>query len=200
MRTRLANIRHGGLVAFALLAAFLSPAGAAPPAWTVDTAGTRVGFTAYQMGQPVAGRFRTYEATIAFSPDDPAGSTARVVIDVASVDSGSDQRDTAIRSADFLAVDAFPQGVFEASAFEKRDDGTYAARGRLTLKGVTREVTLPFELGITETAEGHRAVARGAITINRFDFGIGSRESEYAGVVGEQVEIQIAVTATRPGS
>lgn len=188
------------LLALGLLAAPFQPAAAAPPQWTVDKAASRVGFTAYQMGDPVDGAFGDYEATIRFSPDDLAGSSARVVIDIASVDTGSDQRDTAIRSGDFMAVDTHPHGLFEATAFEKQADGDYTASGRLTLKDVTKDAALPFELKIEKTANGQRAEAQGAITINRFDYGIGRRDSEYAQVVGEQVEIRIEIVATRPGS
>lgn len=188
-----------GLVGLVLLAG-PAPSAAAPPEWTVDTAASRIEFTAYQMGEPVVGQFPAYAATIAFSPDDPAASSARVVIEIGSVDTGSDQRDTAIRSADLMAVDKFPTGVFEAVSFEKRDDGTYAAQGRLTLKDVTRDVALPFELRVDDTADGKRATAQGAITIDRYDYGIGTRDSEYARVIGEEVEIRIRVTARRPGT
>lgn len=187
------------LPAVLVLAVFMAPwaAPAAPPGdlppWHADPARSRIAFTFTQLGSPIEGEIRDYDVDIRFDPAGPTGDV-RVVIDTASIDTGDDDRDAQARGADFFAVDDFPQAVFEAGEIRRGDgEGALEAVGALTLKGRTREITLPFTLRI----DGETAYAEGSLVVNRQDFAIGTGEWATNQAVGDAVTISISVIATR---
>lgn len=167
------------------------------PRWTVDPEASRVGFTATQMNAPFEGHFSDVTADIAFAPENPAGSHARVEIGVASLDTGNAERDATALSADWFNAEEHPVAVFEASEFKALDDGRFAAIGSLTLRGETRDVVLPFTLAITEEASSQSARVTGALEIDRTDYGVGQGQWSTGAAIGLAVVIDIALTATR---
>jgi polyisoprenoid-binding protein YceI len=128
---------------------------------------SQVGFAARQA---VEGIFQDFEAEINFDPDDLSGSRVLVTIDTASVDTRSKDRDAVIRSSPFFNVASHPTAHFEADRFEPQADGGYIAHGRLTLRGVTQAVALPFRLEIARDAAEPdllRAEAAGDVAVSR---------------------------------
>lgn len=166
--------------------------------WVVEE-GSSVGFEAYLQGAPVPGRFERFEALIAFDPDDLAGSQIEVVIDTTSVATGHRDRDTALRSPGLLDVEQWPTAGFVSDRIEHLGGDDYRAHGRLTIRDVEKDVTLPFELAITDQPSdpgSQQADARGELTISRLDFGVGQGEWASTAMVGEEVAIAIAIRAT----
>ncbi len=187
------------LFAILLLPLAASPAAADAPLWRVEP-GSRVGFSALQVGAPVEGVFETFEAEIRFSPDDLAGSRVAVTIDIASVNSESGERDEAIRGPGLLDVARFPTGRFEADGFVHKGGSDYEALGRLTLRDVTREVMLPFTLEFEKGQGGRiKARAKGELQILRLDYGVGQGIWQDVSVVFDEVAISIDILASRPG-
>jgi polyisoprenoid-binding protein YceI len=114
--------------------------------WTLDPHHTYVGFSAKHLGvATVRGHFNKVEAEVELDdPEDPTTGRGTVEIDAASVDTGNEQRDGHLRSADFLDVENYPNIVFALKTVT-RDGGDYKATGDLTIKGITNEVTLDYE-------------------------------------------------------
>ena len=143
--------------------------------WTIDTAHTTVGFSAKHLGvSTVRGVFRTFEGDINLPDDgDLTKGHGRVVVQVGSIDTGNEQRDGHLRNADFFDVENHPTLTFEAKSVT-RDGDRYRVVGDLTIKGVTREVSLDLEdAAVVEDPFGNTKVG-GTLTgtINRSDWGL----------------------------
>lgn len=191
----------GALVVLAALAPAPVPARAAPPAWTVDAENSRITFSARQMGVPVPGRFRRFEARIRFDPGDPAASTAEIVIDVASVETPNQDIQKEITREPWFHVARFPTARFAAETFVHRGGARYDARGTLTLRGVTRKVTLPATIRIADDPNEPgmlRGTATGEVSVKRTDFGIGQGQWRDTAIVADEVVIKIDILARRP--
>jgi polyisoprenoid-binding protein YceI len=114
-------------------------------AWAIDPAHTTVGFSARHMGlSTVRGRFTRLEGSIDVDPSDPTSARGRVDIDLASVDTGNEQRDGHLRSGDFFEVENHPTMTFVITSATPIDDETIRIDGDLTIKGVTRPVELLY--------------------------------------------------------
>lgn len=188
----------GRAALFALALLLPTAAQAQAPAWQVDPEASRVGFVATQSGSPVEGAFESFEADIRFDPADLEASRVEVVIEVASVDTGSGDRDDLIRSSDLFHAERFPTARFEAERFTRRDDGAFTAHGRLTMRDVTREIELPFTLEIAEQDGRQTARAAGEVTVPRLAYGIGQGQWQDTSIVADEVTIRIDVRASRP--
>ncbi len=170
------------------------------PRWTVEP-GSQVGFTAFQAKAPVEGRFEKFEAEILFDPEGLHGGRVTVVIDVASVNSESEERDSMIRSASLFDVATWPTARFEADRFNATGDSLYQAQGTLTMRDVTRDVALPFTLVVEDHPEDPgalRARATGELTVNRLDYGVGQGLWTDTSVVADKIVIRIDILARRP--
>lgn len=180
------------LAALALGAGLTAMPAWAADSWTVVPDASDILFTGSQMGASFEGQFRTFTADIAFSPDDLAGSRIAVTIDMASAHTGSADRDNELGKEDWFAVDRYPEATFVAGTVTA--DGTgYLADGTLTLRGESHPLTLPFTVEI----DGSRAVADGAVTIDRTLWGVGQGEWASGEGVGKEVEIRVHVEADR---
>ena len=175
------------------IAGFSGVAQAADP-WVVVADESEIEFTGTQLGAEFDGEFKSFTAEIVFSPDDLAGSSVEVLIDIASVDTDSGDRDSQIISPDWFDVEAWPTAKFATKSFTEIAPGKYEAVADLTIRDVTREVTLTFELEIT----GDKAEATGAVKINRTDFGVGQGQWADTSQVGDPVTIEIEIEAKRP--
>ena len=173
----------------ALLLLFLA-AGPVPAAtaWRTDAAGSQLAFRAMQAGAEFEGRFKRFEPQIQFDPADLAGSRFVVEIDTRSADTEDADRDAALASGDFFATDRWPTAHFETTGFAAKGPGKFEARGRLTIRDVTRNVLLPFTF--TPAADGQHATLAGGTTIRRLDFGVGQGEWTDTTWVGNEVKIR----------
>ena len=116
-------------------------------AWTIDTAHTSVSFKARHMGlSKVRGQFTSFRGEIDGDPTDVTTAKARFEVDLASVESGSPDRDTHLKSADFFDVENHPTMVFQSTSMVP-DGDDYKVVGDLTIKGISREVELGYEHG-----------------------------------------------------
>ena len=173
----------------ALVLLLLAP-GSVPAAttWKADPAASRLVFLATQAGAEFEGRFTRFAPQIRFDPADLADSRFEVEIDTRSADTQDHDRDSALASGDFFATARWPTARFETTSFSARGQGKFEARGRLTIRDVTREVTLPFSF--TPAADGRHARLAGGTTIRRLDFGVGQGEWTDTTWVGNDVRIR----------
>lgn len=142
----------------------------APQAWRVADAASSLGFTGGMAGQPFSGTFGRYEATIRFDPAAPESAQVRVTIDMTSARTGDAQKDAALPQAEWFDTARHPAARFVATTIRATGAGRYNAQGRLTIKGISRPVQLPFSLAI----EGATAKLNGSLTIDRRQFAVGT--------------------------
>jgi polyisoprenoid-binding protein YceI len=177
------------------------PVGALPMAgrWTIDPQRTRVGFVApHLMVAKVRGGFKNVAGTVSVGTG-VTDSWVDVTVDTASIDTGRPLRDAHLRSADFLDSDNHPHMRFQSTELEVCGSTSARVTGDLTLKGVTRPVTLDLEfLGKTTDEQGAPKVAfEATASIDREEFGlVWNRALEAGGVlVGRRIELQIEAQA-----
>jgi polyisoprenoid-binding protein YceI len=174
----------------ALLAA--SPAYAAH--WNVDAAKSRLGFTVNWAGQPFNATFKSWKANIDFDPNDLAHSSADVTIDVASEASGDADTDEGVKGAQGFQASQFSTARFQTVSIARKSGNDYVAQAKLTIRGVTKPVTLPFTLAIA----GNGAHMTGAAQVSRMDFGVGQGgDFSKPAPVAYQVTVKVDLTATK---
>lgn len=182
------------LPVLAVALAVSAPAYAAPaPAWTVDKAASKVSFSSSFDGGAFTGQFRSWNAAIRFDPANLAGSSVTATFDTASAATGDATRDQALPEPDWFSAKAFPKATFTASSFKALGGGKYQAIGTLTVRGVTKPLTLPFTLVIT----GDTARMTSSVGINRLAFGVGQGDWKTTEVVPATVTVNISLTAKR---
>src|SRR3954454_19314250 len=143
--------------------------------YVVDAAPTRIGFVArHAMVTKVRGAFNEFEGSAVVDAEDFAKSTASLTIKAASIDTRNEQRDGHLRSNDFLAMDEYREITFVSTGVTQTGATSLELTGDLTIKGVGKAVTVPFEFeGLATDPFGNlRAGFEGAVTINRKDYGI----------------------------
>src|SRR5262249_48971888 len=144
-----------------------TPAAAAH--WNVDTAKSRLGFTVSWSGHPFDATFKSWKANIDFDPNDLAHSKADVTIDIASETSDDAETDDGVKGAQGFQTAQFATARFQTTSIAPRSGNDYVAQGNLTIRGVTKPVTLPFTLMLA----GNIAHMIGSTTVSRMDFGVG---------------------------
>jgi polyisoprenoid-binding protein YceI len=170
--------------------------------WDIDPAHTLAEFSVkHMMIATVRGRFGKVSGQIQMNEADPSLSSVEVEIDAASLDTREDRRDTHLRSADFLEVEAHPTITFRSKRVVPKGDNRYEVTGALTIRGVTREVVLTVtEEGRAKSPWGQEVVGFTADTkIDRLDYGLKWNQAlETGGVlVGNEVKIHIEVEAIK---
>ena len=175
-----------------LLALQVCAAPALATEWRVDPKASTLGFSGVQVGVPFSGRFGRFEATISFDPAKPEAGRASVLVDLASARTGDVQRDEALPQKDWFDAKAASQARFEATRFVPKGDGTYEAVGTLTIRGVSRPVTLPFRLSV----DGAQAHATGHTSLVRTEFGVGQGAWASGQWVALDVGVDIDLLAT----
>lgn len=178
---------------FAAAALFVAPASAWAAHWTVDPAKSTLGFSGTQTGTPFSGHFTKFDANIDFDPAHPEAGHASVVIDMASAVTGDTQRDESLPQADWFDVKDFPKADFEATGFRSKGDNDYEAVGTLTIRGLKKDVVLPFTLDVN----GDIAAAKGKLTLVRSDYGIGQGAWATGQWVALEVDVNVDLTAKK---
>ena len=170
--------------------------------WKVDNTHSSVHFTVRHMVvSKVKGVFDRWTSELAIDENDLTKSSVTVTIDAASIDTKTEQRDNHLRSADFLGVEQFPNIVFKSKRIESAGGDRYKMIGDLTIKDVTREVTLEVEYSGMEKDPwgGQRAGFTAHTSIERKDFGLTWNLLLETGgvVVGDKIAIDIEIEAVR---
>ena len=166
---------------------------AAPPAWIVDRAASSLRFASSMAGESFTGAFRRWDADIRFDPANLAASSVTTTVDVASGATGNPDRDQALPTDTFLDAPAFPKATFVAHHFAALGGGRYQADGVLTLRGVSKPLSLPFTLVIQEG----QARMTSQVAINRLAFGVGQGEWKATTTIPAAVTISIVLAARR---
>ncbi len=168
--------------------------------YTLDVTHTRLGFSArHAMVTTVRGQFTDFEGSAHIDTADPSASSATVRVRTASVNTNQADRDTHLRSADFFDVEAFPEMTFASTSVVREDAAAWKLTGDLTIKGVTRPVTIDLESigSARDPFDNLRVGFEGSTTINRKDWGLTWNAAlETGGVlVSEKIKIELDVSA-----
>lgn len=193
----------------AVLAASALMLAATPAAldWTVDVPHSGVNFEVKHFFTPVDGSFESYDATLFYDPANPENSRVQARIEVGSVATANERRDTHLLSEDFFEAETYPYITFESTEVEQVAEDRLLVRGPLRIRGQVRDVELPVTiLGVKDIPAEMQEMLGGVtqvasfeteLTIDRRDFGVGVGSWAATAVVGSDVDIRITVEANR---
>ncbi|HEY5623259.1 MAG TPA: YceI family protein [Gammaproteobacteria bacterium] len=151
--------------------------------------GSLLEFDATQQGAKFTGRFERFEATIRLDPGAPETGELRVTVFTASVNTDYGERDEALRHPDLLATDIWATASFESEAIRRVTEDRFEATGPLTIRDITRSVSLPFRF----LRQGGDAELTGAVTLSRLAFGVGQGEWANTDWVGDEVDVRFSL-------
>lgn len=168
----------------ALLLALALPGAAMAADYTVQPASSTLGFSNTFQGESFNGQFGQWTAAISYDPANLAASKFDVEVTLASVKTGDSDRDGALPGPDFFDVAKFPKAHFITTGF-RRSGGKVIADGTLTLRGVSK----PVSLEVTFKPQGGGATLDVAGTLQRLDFGVGTGDYADTSVIGGEVKV-----------
>jgi polyisoprenoid-binding protein YceI len=171
-------------LAMAGLTLLLSPPLAAQQ--RVLAAQSEIGFTSRQMGVPLQGRFRNFDAQLEFDPKQPEAARFALRIDLASVSLGAAETEAELAKPGWFDTRRFPQAGFTSTRVKSAGPGRYDVTGTLTLKGTSQELTVP----VTLLQAGPTTTASGAFTIRRLDYRIGDGDWSDPALVADEVQVR----------
>lgn len=169
---------------------------AAVPEWRVLKEQSVLRFQARYAGAAVKGEFRDFDVNLRFDPANLNRSEMTVTVRTADVISDDASAGQEVKTSSWLGVDAFPTARFVTKEFRKSDDTHFEARGTLTLKGVSKDIAIPFTLAQYDATKGAgNARAEGKITLKRREFSVGEGEWQSVATVADEVEVSFAIAA-----
>ncbi len=170
--------------------------------YTLDPGHSRIGFVArHAMVTKVRGSFGQFEGTGFLDAEDPTRSHLELTIQAASIDTGNADRDGHLKSNDFFDMETYPEIRFASTAVEQVEADSFKVTGDLTIKGITKPVTVDFEYtgSAVDPFQNQRIGFEGKTTVNRKDWGVSWNAALEAGgvLVGEKVTLEFDVSAIR---
>ena len=168
-----------------------STASAQATAWTTVASSSSIEFTGTLAGGDFTGQFQRFVAAISFDPVNLAGSRFRVTIETGSANTADADRDVALAGSEFFAASSWPKATYDADQFTTTGSGQYQARGKLTIRGIARDVPVTFTF--KPTADGSGAILSGRASVRRLDFGIGQREWQDTKWLGNEVRVRFSI-------
>ena len=147
---------------------------------------SELGFVAKQMGVPVSGQFKRFDAQMSFDPAKLAASKVSFTVDMGSATMGNVEADSALPTLPWFNAPKFPQATFTSSGFKALGAGKYELAGQLSIKGQAREVVVPLSM----TQAGAVTVASGVLPIKRLAFKIGEGDWADTSMVADDVQVK----------
>ncbi len=152
-------------------------------------------FSARQMGVPLQGHFKKFDAQLAFDPAKLASSRIRFTVDTGSATMGARETDAELPKPVWFNVAQFPQAVFESSSIKALGGGKFDVSGKLSIKGTSADVTVPVVL----TQSGATTTATGSLPLKRLVFKIGDGEWADTSMVADEVQVKFKLALTGVG-
>jgi polyisoprenoid-binding protein YceI len=170
--------------------------------YELDPTHTRLAFAVkHAMVSTVHGQFGIFDGELVLDGENPANSKVKVNIDVASISTGTDQRDDHLRSADFFELEKYPSITFVSTQIRHEGGEDFVLVGDLTIRDVTKSVEIPVELQGTATDPyGVQKIGfEGSTTISRKDFGLTYNFALETGgiMIGDKIKISLDVEANK---
>lgn len=161
---------------------------AVPPHYTLDAAHSTLQYQFTQAGAQNKGKFTRFTVVLDFSPDNLPASRMDVAVDMASLDTGDRERDDTLKGADLFSVAKYPQSRFTSSQITRTATG-YDAVGKLTLRGVSREIHVPFTFKTANEQGQVVGYLAGQTSLKRLDYGVGQGDWKTTEWVGNEVSV-----------
>lgn len=152
-------------------------------------------FTAKQMGVPMQGQFKKFDAQVAFDPAKLAASRIRFTVDTGSATMGARETDAELPKPVWFNVVKFPQASFESSSIKALGGGKFDVAGKLTIKGTAVDVNVPVQL----SQSGTTTTATGSLPLKRLAFKIGDGEWADTSMVADEVQVKFKLALTGVG-
>lgn len=149
-------------------------------------------FVSKQMGVPVEGRFKKFDAQLTFDPKQLATSKIGFTVDLGSAALGAAETEAELAKPGWFNIKAFPQATFQSSAIKALGGGKFEVAGKLAIKGNSRDVLVP----VTLTQAGGKTTAAGNFAIKRLEYKIGEGEWNDASLVADEVQVKFKLTLT----
>jgi len=185
-----------------LLFSFSSAIGQNAKKWNLDKSHSSVQFEIDHLFSAVPGKFKDFSGDISLDTDDPSNSTASFTIQVASIDTDDEDRDGHLQSGDFFAADKYKTIKFVSTSITKKGKDMLMAKGKLTMRGVTKEVSLPIQItGVVDSPWKENTQIMGLrikTSINRTDYEVGTGSWAATAIVGDEVTIDISMELDAP--
>ena len=165
--------------------------------YVVDASHSSVDFSIRHLVGRTKGRFGDFSGTIGYDAAKPEASTFSGIIQVKSIDTGNERRDGHLQSADFFEAETYPAITLESTEVTSTGDNTLSVKGKLTMHGITREVTMPVEILGTGTNPRSGKAQIGLetnFTVLCSDYGVNSW-ARFSAVLGDEVRIQVLIEA-----
>ena len=152
-------------------------------------------FVSKQMGVPVEGRFKKFDAQLSFDPAKPETSKIAMTVDVASATLGVPESDAELPKAPWFNTAKFPQATFQSTSAKGLGGGKFEIHGKPSIKGQSQDVVVP----VTLTQSGATTTATGVLPIKRLAFKIGEGEWSDTGMVADDVQVKFKFALTGVG-
>lgn len=152
-------------------------------------------FVSKQMGVPVEGRFKKFDAQISFNPAKPDTSKIAFTVDTGSATLGVPETDAELPKPTWFNVPKFPQATFQSSSVKGLGAGKFEVAGKLSIKGFSRDVVVP----VTLTQNGAATTATGTFSLKRLAFKIGENEWSDTSMVADDVQVKFKLALTGVG-
>jgi polyisoprenoid-binding protein YceI len=156
--------------------------------YTPETSGSKIDFAIKNLGITVHGVFGGLAGEINFDPNDPAKSSFNVHVDSKTINTDNDMRDNHLRKEEFFDVEKYPHLTFLSESITGSGK-SFNVKGKLTIKGVTKEVSFKF----TATSQGDTYTFKGDFELNRRDFGVGGSSI----TMSDNVKVDLTVVAKK---
>lgn len=186
--------------AFSLALLLPALASADPVVYKVDSDHSGIGFTVRHFVSNVPGRFKDFDGVIKYDAQNPAASSVSFTVQAASIDTDNGDRDDHLRGPEFFDVAKFPTLTFSSTSVKAVDADTLEVTGDLTMRGVTKKVTLPVEiLGVMKGPRGEKAGFETTFKLDRKEYGVNwNRVLDNGGaILGDEVKVNISIEADR---
>jgi polyisoprenoid-binding protein YceI len=179
-----------------LAAAFTASSALAQAPAKLVGAQSEVSFVTKQMGVPVDGRFKKFDAQINLDPKKPETGSVVFSIDTGSATLGVPESDAEMPKTNWFNVAKFPQATFKSTAVKGLGNGKFEVAGKLDIKGNSRDIVVPVQI----TQAGGNSTATGSFVIKRLDFKIGEAEWADTTVVANDVTVKFKLALTGLGA
>lgn len=158
-------------------------------AQSVDLGKSQLNFSMKQMGVPVSGSFKKFAANVSFDPAQAEKGKADISIDINSISLPTAEANAEAKKKDWFNSSQFPQARFVSSSIKPLGGNRYQLNGKLTLKGISRDLSMPF----TATTQGKTVNIDGSLPISRLAFKIGEGSWSDTGTVADNIDLRFRV-------
>jgi polyisoprenoid-binding protein YceI len=178
----------------AALAALSLPVAAFASNYTVDYAKSSVQFSGTHAGNGFSGKFGEWNATIIFDAEKLDLSSIKATFKTESAKTGNAMYDGTLSQDDWFASKKHPDATFTSSSITKNDDGSYLAKGELSIRGISHPVDFTFTLSDLSKPT---VQAKGSLTLDRLNYDLGKKSDATAEWVSKDISIELDITASK---